>query len=840
MKILVIEDDRLTSEAISAMLNDCRYAVEIANDGQVGWDLIESFEYDLILLDLALPRLDGIALCRRIREKGLQTPIMLLTGRDSSHEKAIGLDAGADDYMVKPFEEEELVARVRALLRRSELRSQPVLNWGDLTLDPSRCQVTYRSKLLPLTPKEYALLELFLRNGKRVFSCGMILEHLWAFEEMPGEEAIRTHIKGLRQKLKKAGAPQDLIETVYGIGYRLRPIELLPAEPQHKQNNDSQKKNTFDRREDRQRETQGLLDGIWYRSKDRVRERIEILEEAAASLSNQKLNCELCKRAQQEAHTLAGTLGTFGLFEATELARNIEEKLRLDDVANSKNRGDLRALIDALRLKIDRPPQHQSLPSFQGDVEHLSLLVIDTPTNSIRDLLVQSKNFGFASQVAHTLDDARNKILFNRPHLILFDPLAFNSSEDTLSFWAELNKQVPPIPIVLFADRELFQNHPEFSFLSGQMILEKEKPIPEILDTLVETWKQADRTRAKIVVVDDDSTLLTVLSSLLRPWGIQVITLNDPRQCLEALSHSVPDLLVLDVEMPEMSGIELCEQIRSNSNWDDLPILFLTVHNNADIVNQVFNLGAIDYINKPIIGPEFIVRIINYLERIRTIKQMMVKSQIHLPSEKVGEGAVSSSFVSKSERDRNFTLIEKKLTFQLDRESAVAQLALSALDGTHFVELQQEASRSIVQNMDIELCGILELLPVGNALLLKAGEGWNEGLVGRASIDQHGSLAELAIASNEPVSIAQYLSAEHPYTDRPLLQAHGIKSGTIVPINLPDDGPYGVLGAYSTRHKSFSPEEIKFLEIVANILSRALERQKTTEALHLMQANLKV
>ncbi|HYX18452.1 MAG TPA: response regulator transcription factor, partial [Nostoc sp.] len=213
MKILVVEDDELNAYALTAVLTNQNYAVEVSTDGDAAWDLIQTYDYDLILLDVMLPKLDGISLCRQIRSSGLQMPILLLTGRDSSHDKAIGLDAGADDYVVKPFDQEELVARIRALLRRKIVTSQPVLEYGQLQLDPSSCEVTYAGKLLPLTPKEFALLELFLRNNHRVFSCDMILEHLWSYEDTPQEEAVRTHIKGLRHKLKAVGAPNDLVET---------------------------------------------------------------------------------------------------------------------------------------------------------------------------------------------------------------------------------------------------------------------------------------------------------------------------------------------------------------------------------------------------------------------------------------------------------------------------------------------------------------------------------------------------------------------------------------------------------------------------------------------------
>jgi DNA-binding response OmpR family regulator len=146
----------------------------------------------------------------------------MLTARDTTTDKVIGLDAGADDYLIKPFELEELAARVRALSRRSLETRQPVLICGDLQLDPSTCNVSYGGKALSLTPKEYMILELFLRNPTLVFSRSSLLDKLWEFGKLPAEETIKTHITSLRRKLKEAGSSEELIETVYGLGYRLR------------------------------------------------------------------------------------------------------------------------------------------------------------------------------------------------------------------------------------------------------------------------------------------------------------------------------------------------------------------------------------------------------------------------------------------------------------------------------------------------------------------------------------------------------------------------------------------------------------------------------------------
>lgn len=222
MRILVVEDDQRLAEPLAEALTELNYVVDIAKDGQEGWELVEAFKYNLLLLDVMLPKLDGVSLCKQLRSQGYQIPILLLTALDATPDQVRGLDAGADDYVVKPYKLQELSARIRALLRRGNVSLPAVLEWENLRLDPNACEVTYNNAPLPVTPKEYRLLELFLRNSSSVLSRCMILENLWSFEEPPEEDSVKAHIKRLRQKLKVAGAPDDLIETVYGMGYRLK------------------------------------------------------------------------------------------------------------------------------------------------------------------------------------------------------------------------------------------------------------------------------------------------------------------------------------------------------------------------------------------------------------------------------------------------------------------------------------------------------------------------------------------------------------------------------------------------------------------------------------------
>ncbi len=221
MRILVVEDDVYLAEVLSEALSDRQYIADVVSDGAAAWSCIETWQYDLVVLDVTLPKLDGISFCRRLRDRNFTLPVLMLTARDSVTDKINGLDAGADDYVVKPFDLQELMARIRALLRRGQSITTSLI-WGKLRLNSSTYEVAYDEVGLQLTPKEYALLELLVSNGRRVLSRAGMIERIWSAESQPTEETVKTHIKSLRHKLKAAGAPEDFVETVHGLGYRLK------------------------------------------------------------------------------------------------------------------------------------------------------------------------------------------------------------------------------------------------------------------------------------------------------------------------------------------------------------------------------------------------------------------------------------------------------------------------------------------------------------------------------------------------------------------------------------------------------------------------------------------
>jgi DNA-binding response OmpR family regulator len=220
MRMLLVEDEKKLSDLIARALKAERYAVDVANDGSTGWEMADSYDYDLVILDLMLPGLSGTEILRRIRAKNDQVPILVLTARDATEEKVRNFEAGADDYLTKPFAFAELIMRVKALLRRGPVSRSSVLRVADLEVDRLSQQVRRAGRRIELTAKEYALLEYLATNPGRVFSRTMIIEHVWdqSFEGLTN--IVDVYVRHLRSKVDDP-FPTKLIRTVRGVGYSL-------------------------------------------------------------------------------------------------------------------------------------------------------------------------------------------------------------------------------------------------------------------------------------------------------------------------------------------------------------------------------------------------------------------------------------------------------------------------------------------------------------------------------------------------------------------------------------------------------------------------------------------
>ncbi len=654
MKILVVEDDLLVADALKTMLSQRNYAVEVVNDGRSGLDFIEAFDYDLLLLDAILPKLDGVSLCRYVRSRGYMMPILLLTSQDGTHDRAIGLDAGADDYIVKPFEPEELSARIRALLRRGKERAQPLLTWEDLTLDPRTYEVTYQQQLLNLTPKEYALLELFLRHNRRLFSCGSILEHLWTYEDAPSEEAVRTHIKGLRHKLKAAGAPANLVETVYGIGYRLKgePLPegivverhepdidnelvgaaLVPIAPKEAEPEQIPTHRHPDKSDKTEELPQFLLE-IWNRHYPQMLDRLASIDRVIAAYHDGSLDAEIRQQAWHSAHTLAGAIGTFGLAVGSQLAKQIELLLDANTDLNADRLAQLHDNLERLRQEIaskvpaaEAPTDLPSSPEIGTSPSSQSwLLTISNATDLVRAL----RDAATARYEIVAATELLPSQLDRSPNAILLDLDCFPQIEDGLAALSALNRDYPHLPVVVLnppqltgdlnaPDRgtEWLSQRIEIANRGARLCVSKLMPPRQILLAVDRLLERVRASQPRVTIVDDDLALLEGVSALLSMRGMTVTTLSEPSLFWETLETSQPDLLILDLDMPMHDGIELCRAVRTDPKWSNLPVLFLTAHSAAIASDRVFAAGADDFVTKPVVGSTLVTRIVNRLDRI--------------------------------------------------------------------------------------------------------------------------------------------------------------------------------------------------------------------------------
>ncbi|MEK7065547.1 MAG: response regulator transcription factor [Patescibacteria group bacterium] len=220
MRILLVEDERRLSSVVKKGLTEEGFAVDTAFDGEEGQYLAESENYDLIILDIMLPKVDGLTICKELRAKRIKTPILMLTAKTTVEDKAAGLDSGADDYLTKPFAFLELRSRIHALIRRSKQEPSPILSIADLELDPIKHKVTRAGKDIVLTPKEFSILEILLRHKDEVVTRTMIIEHVWDYNFDSMSNVVDVFIAQLRRKIDK-GARVQLIHTLHGVGYKV-------------------------------------------------------------------------------------------------------------------------------------------------------------------------------------------------------------------------------------------------------------------------------------------------------------------------------------------------------------------------------------------------------------------------------------------------------------------------------------------------------------------------------------------------------------------------------------------------------------------------------------------
>jgi DNA-binding response OmpR family regulator len=220
MRILLVEDELSISQFIRQGLSEAGYAIDVLADGRDGLDYALSVDYDVLVIDIMVPRLNGLQLVKELRQQSIKTPVLLLTARDGVDDRVKGLDVGADDYLVKPFAFPELLARIRALLRRPPLQTDTILRVGDLELDTSRREIRRAGRLIDLSPREFTLLDYLMRHPRQVLTRTQIAEHVWNFDFVSDSNVVDVYIGYLRRKIDQ-GVDIPLIQTVRGVGFRI-------------------------------------------------------------------------------------------------------------------------------------------------------------------------------------------------------------------------------------------------------------------------------------------------------------------------------------------------------------------------------------------------------------------------------------------------------------------------------------------------------------------------------------------------------------------------------------------------------------------------------------------
>lgn len=639
MKILLVEDDQPLAALLQKSLEQCQYKVDVANDGMEGWELAETFPYELILLDWMLPRLDGIRFCKQLRsgdrprnqQPNYDTPILLMTAQDAVTNRIMGLDAGADDYLIKPLDLEELQARIRALVRRGGVQRAVVLEWEGLRLEPQSCLVTYREQPIALTLKEYQVLELLLRHPEQIFSQGRLIEHLWGQEETPTENAVRAQIKGLRQKLKQVGA-ETLVETIYKLGYRLRRGNPTVPSPSPAYSSPPCRSHPLRSPEMWQ---------VWQECQASYFERLAVLEQSLQAIHLGRLTPTLKQQAEREAHTLVGSLGSFGLSEASRVARQIQQMLKQKNEWEPTEAIPLAPLISALRkaMEIETGPWEElscpllprltALPPLSA-----TLLIVDDDRALAYLLAAEARSWGLQTAIATNLSHARQQIQAQQPGVVLLDLGLSESGENGLDLLTELQAHCPDLPVLVFTAQGELGDRVQAARLGCRGFLQKPITPSQVLAMVAQTLQQTQKKRSKLMVVDDDPQLLRLLRQVLEPEGYDLTLLEQPAQFWATLEKTAPDLLILDVELQgsaadadapsALNGFDLCRVIRNDPQWGNLPILFLSGRTEPEVIQRGFKAGADDFLHKPIAPVDLLTRIRIRLEQGQLRRQMEI------------------------------------------------------------------------------------------------------------------------------------------------------------------------------------------------------------------------
>jgi len=588
MHILIIDDEPIALAGVIVALERQHYQIRVVSNPWMGLELLvplaatqpNAQPYDMILLNARLAQLDGTHLCRQLRAQGYLQPILLLV-EDASTDGVAGLNAGADDYVMKPYQVPEILARIEVLRRRQEATAPTLLCWGDLCMNMTAAEVTFQGKPLALTPKESALLALFLENPQRVFSRTAILDRLWGFDAMPSESTVTNHIKELRQKLRAGGLTVDLIETVYGLGYRLKP----PPKQ----------------------------DGTG------------------------------------EEHPPMAMTGTLPSPLQPPVATEALRVLVVDE--DPAILSALHYLLQPWGLEVTALPQPSQFWETLNRVQP-ELLILNWDLSQVRgaDLCHQVRQDGRWGDL---------------PILVMMAEMAAEAVQEAFAAGADDYVMKPIVgPELVTRVVSRLERKRSLSAPSTSRPLSPESAIapPPLLPI--------QPTYGNILLVDDQPENLRILSKILDGQGYKVRKALNGATALEAIRSQPADVIVLDVRMPEMNGYEVCATLKAQPETRDIPILFLSALDATADKLKAFAVGGMDYITKPFHDEEVLARIKHQLVILQQRRQLAERNrQLHQEIQERQQAMVSFQQMQAA-------LQEKEALFRALFEEGAIALAL--------------------------------------------------------------------------------------------------------------------------------------------------------------------
>ena len=413
-------------------------------------------------------------------------------------------------------------------------------------------------------------------------------------------------------------------------------------------------------RSDKLESARVAIRAVWQRGKPDVLRRIGLLEEAAVAAHRGDLQEEWRRAAVREAHKLAGSLGTFGFPGGSTIARSIEELLQLPERDHD---GRLTTLVAALKQEVGEGDDERGGggtgvrtragrdPAARARSEKSDgpLLVVVSEQAALAERLAREGDArGVRSTICPDVASARRAIGSRRPDVVLLD-LASTPEAEGSELLRQLSEELS-VPVMVLTSSDSLVDRVEIARFGGRGFLHSSLPPGLVMDAVTQLLERMRGTRGKVLAVDDDPVLLGALQALLEPQGIELSTLAQPLAFWDHLEEESPDLIVLDVDMPNVSGLELCGIIRNDQRWASLPVLFLTARTDVRTVKSLFEAGADDYVMKPIVGPELVTRIANRLERARLFRSMAETDTLTGVANRRKSGQVLAQYLRLSER----------------------------------------------------------------------------------------------------------------------------------------------------------------------------------------------